>query len=266
MFAVMQTYDFIMLFVLFGLTIYGYSKGMAWQIAYLASFIASYFVATKFSGQLAPLFGDSAPWNKFVAMAAIYAATSLAIWILFRGVRGGIDRVKLQGFDRQMGAIIGAARGVLWCVGITFFSVTLLPDHQKQHVIASQSGRQIARLLDKADAVVPPELHQVIAPHLERLEQELNSRQSGLGNGFAQQGANQQQLGGNVQNGWPQQPATAQGWPQTGQANQQPNTPGGWPNNTGGWPAQGGAPTGGGTPARPAAWPAPQNGGWPDQQ
>ena len=262
----MQTYDFIMLFVLGGLTIYGYSKGMAWQIAYLASFIASYFVATKFSNQLAPLFGDSAPWNKFVAMAFIYAATSLAIWVLFRGVRGAIDRVKLQGFDRQMGAIIGAARGVLWCVGITFFAVTLLPDHQKKHVIASQSGRHIARLLDKADAVVPPELHQVIAPHLQRLEQELNSGQGGAFPGFAQGGQGQQPAGGNVQSGWPQQPNNSGGWPQSGQANQA----GGWPANGGGWPAQG-TNQNNGTPARPAAWPQqpqqpnPQAGGWPRQ-
>lgn len=173
----MQTYDFVMLFVLAGLTLYGYAKGMAWQVAYLTSFIASYFVAVQFSGQLAPVFGDSAPWNKFMAMAAIYAGFSLATWLVFRAVKGGINKVRLESFDRQMGAIIGAGRGVLWCIGITFFAVTLLPnyfDGMKEAIVASQSGRHIARLLDNADAVMPPEVHQVIGPYLDQLENELN--------------------------------------------------------------------------------------------
>ena len=36
-----------------------------------------------------------------------------------------IDRLKLKEFDRQIGAIFGLAKGVLWCAVITFFTVTL---------------------------------------------------------------------------------------------------------------------------------------------
>ena len=68
----MQTYDVLMLLVLVAATFFGFWKGMAWQIASLASLVVSYFVALRFSGQLAPMFGDSEPWNRFVAMLAIY--------------------------------------------------------------------------------------------------------------------------------------------------------------------------------------------------
>lgn len=275
----MQTYDFIMLFVLGGLTIYGYSKGMAWQVAYLTSFIASYFVAAKFSEQLAPMFGDTAPWNKFVAMAVIYAGTSLAIWMMFRAVRGGIDKVKLQSFDHQMGAIVGAARGVLWCVGLTFFAVTLLPETQKRQIIGTRSGYYIAKLLDKSDAVVPPEVHEVIGPHLERLEQELNSGQ-GSNLGYPQPGSFSQgngeqygagQLGmGQLPTGqspWPQtggQPAANNPWPQNAQAPQQSPWPTNNPpaNHAPAWPTN--QPSAG-TPAQPAAWPqsSQPNSNWP---
>ena len=37
---------------------------------------------------------------------------------------GAIDRVKLNEFDRQMGALVGFAKGVLLCIAITFFAVT----------------------------------------------------------------------------------------------------------------------------------------------
>ncbi|MEM6329138.1 MAG: CvpA family protein [Planctomycetota bacterium] len=273
----MQTYDFVMLFVLGGLSIYGYFKGMAWQVAYVTSFIASYFAAVQFSGRLAPVFGDAAPWNRFVAMAAIYAGCSLVVWVAFRAVRGAIDKVKLQSFDRQMGAFVGAARGVLWCVAVTFFAVTLMPDTVKSQVIGSRSGYYIAKLLDKADAVVPAEIHDVIGPHLARLEQELNSGgqpgQPGVGfpgGGFQNGFQNGLQNQGGAQTGWPQaatgQPAANPGgWPAAATP-QYPQAAGNaWPNQaTPAWPQPPQQPAGG-TPAQPAAWPSQPGGGWPQR-
>lgn len=263
----MQTYDYLMLFILGGLTLYGYAKGMAWQVAYLTSFFVSYFVAVKFSNQLAPVFGDAAPWNKFAAMAAIYIGFSLITWMVFRVIRGGINKVKLQSFDRQMGALVGAARGVLWCVGVTFFAVTLLPDNTKQQIIGSQSGRYIAKLLDKADVVFPQEIHQVLDPHLNRLEQELNGGQSGLP-GFPQPSFPLQGAPSANQFGWPQ--AGGQNGNPAGGQTSATNSGGVWPS----FPTQAGQqsqwPTGqqpAGTPARPAAWPnQPQPANpWPRQ-
>jgi membrane protein required for colicin V production len=173
-----QTYDFLMLLVLAGMTFYGFTKGLAWQIAYIASLVVSYFVALNFSAQLAPTFGDTEPWNRFVAMLVIYVGTSLVIWILFRGVSGFINRVKLKEFDHQMGALVGLARGVLWCVAITFFAVTLL-ESQRDRILASQSGHYIAMLLDKTDAVVPKEIHDVIGPYLDRARTEIDPSRAG---------------------------------------------------------------------------------------
>lgn len=261
----MQPYDYLMLMVLVGLTLYGYSKGMAWQIAYVASFVVSYFVALRFADRIAPVFGDAAPFNKFLAMLAIYIGSSLCIWIVFRYVRGVIDRVRLESFDHQMGALIGFARGVLWCVGITFFAVGLLPETQKQQIIGSRSGRYIAVLLDKTDSMVPPEIHEVIGPYIHKIEERLSPGPGGYQAGEAPHGATAGSFG------WPsqpqQQPNNAGGWP----AAQQPAAgPFGWPQQTPQQPAQTSA------PQPNFAWPvsvqqqqpapsqpAPQQGGWP---
>ncbi len=168
----MESYDLVMIVVLLGATAFGAFKGMAWQIASLASFGVSYFVALRFSAQLAPQLPQEAPWNKFTAMLVLYMGTSLAIWIVFRVVRNFIDRVKLNEFDRQVGAIFGAAKGVLFCVAITFFAVTL-SQTGREAVMKSRSGYYIAQLLRKADAVMPPELHEVLDPYLNPLEQQL---------------------------------------------------------------------------------------------
>jgi len=184
----MQSYDVVMLLVLIGATIFGFWKGMAWQIASVASLVVSYFVALQFADQLAPSFASFAPppLNKFVAMLVIYMATSFVIWTLFRFVSGVIDRVKMEYFDRQMGAIFGFAKGVLLCVAITFFAVSLLPQQQKEVIIASQTGRNIVVMLHKTETVVPPEIHQVLRPLIDRIERQLdpNYRGPGMGQDF----------------------------------------------------------------------------------
>jgi membrane protein required for colicin V production len=227
----MQTYDMLMLVVLVGATVFGFWKGMAWQIASLASLVVSYFASLRFADQLAPLFGQQAPMNKFVAMAAIYVGCSFVIWMLFRFVAGAIDKIKLETFDRQLGGLFGFAKGVLLCIGITFFAVMLVPA-QRDAIVGSQSGHYIVALLDKAHTVLPPEIHQAIDPYLNKIEERLNPN-------FQPHG------GQEVRQLWPRQASQA-------------TAPAGWPQGPGSPPAQ--------TPQQPA-WPSapPAQTAWPPQ-
>jgi membrane protein required for colicin V production len=168
----MELYDICMLVVLAGATVFGAWKGMAWQVASTASLVVSYVVALRFSEQIAHHFGQQAPLNRFIAMFVLYVGTSIAIWLAFRIVAGFLNRLRLKEFDRQMGALFGAAKGVLLCVAITFFAVTLSAK-ARALVLQSRSGHYIAVLLDQADAVMPQEIHQVLDPYLHKLEKEL---------------------------------------------------------------------------------------------
>ena len=216
----MQTYDMLMILVLVAATLFGFWKGMAWQVASLASLVVSYFAALKFADQIAPMISSHAPWNKFVAMLAIYIATSFVIWTLFRLVSSVIDRVKLDGFDHQMGALIGFGKGVLLTIAITFFAVTILPQNQKDMIIASRTGEYIVRLLDKTHTIVPPEIHDVIHPYVERLEQRLDpSHTPHSPSGFQPASGFQAQWPANQVPGWPAEAETSGNrWPQEQQA------------------------------------------------
>lgn len=175
----MQFYDFLMIAVVCGAAIFGAMKGLAWQVASVSSFVVSYMAALRFRDSVAPYIDADAPWNRFGAMLAIFLVTSLAIWILFRLVAGFIDRVKLKEFDRQVGFLVGAAKGVLYCVLITFFVVTLWPDMREQ-VLHSRSGLYIARLIERADKVMPAEVKDVIGPYLERIGKDHDHDESQL--------------------------------------------------------------------------------------
>lgn len=169
----METYDIVMLVVLAGATLFGAVKGFAWQVASIASLVVSYIVAYRFREPFSEAIKADPPWNKFLAMLILYVGTSLVIWVGFRMISRSIDKMKLKDFDRQIGAAFGLAKGVLFCTLITMFAVALVGPNLREKIVESRSGYYIAKVLDKSDMVMPPELHDVIAPYIERFEQRM---------------------------------------------------------------------------------------------
>jgi membrane protein required for colicin V production len=170
----MQGYDIVMLVVLAAAIIFGAWKGLAWQLAMLASIFVSYFAAMQFRGPVSQMIGAEPPWNRLIAMLVIYLACSLLIWISFGILRRIIARIRLKEFDRHAGAILGAVNGAILCTIITLFSVTLLDDHKKQAVTSSYSGYYIAKVLDKAHGLMPEEVHTVLHPYIHKLDHRLD--------------------------------------------------------------------------------------------
>ena len=169
-----QPYDFLMLAVLVGTAIFGAWKGMAWQAASLGAMFVSAGVAVHFSAPLAPYISAHEPWNRWLAMLVLFVATSLAIWLLFRLVSGVIDRVKLKEFDRQLGAIFGLAKGILYCVIITFFAVTL-SETARQTVLQSRSGDFIARGIHRANPFLPDDVRTWVGKYIDELDEKLRT-------------------------------------------------------------------------------------------
>lgn len=176
----MEIYDIVMLVVLVGATLFGAIKGFAWQLAAIASIAVSYLVAYHFREPFSQSIEAEPPWDRFLAMLILYVGTSLVIWVAFRMVSRTIDRLRLREFDRQVGAMFGLAKGALYCTLITLFAVTLLGDAMRERIVRSKSGHYIANLLDRSESVIPPEIHDVVQPYLERFDERF---QNGGGDG-----------------------------------------------------------------------------------
>jgi membrane protein required for colicin V production len=169
-----QPYDFLMLAVLVAALVFGAWKGVVWQIAALASVFLSAAVAIHCSPVLAPVFSAHEPWNRFLAMLVLYVLLAGAIWFLSRMVRGLIDRLKLKEFDRQLGAIFGLAKGVLYCIIITFFAVTL-SETARETVMQSCSGDLIARGIRNANPILPDDIRTWLGKYIDELDQKLHT-------------------------------------------------------------------------------------------
>lgn len=98
--------------------------------------------------------------------------TSLGIWLALRLVSRAIERVRLKAFDRQIGALVGAANGLMLCLAITFFTVTM-SEQGRESVRASRAGFYSACLLRRVDTLLPQVLHAAIDPFLHEFERQL---------------------------------------------------------------------------------------------
>jgi membrane protein required for colicin V production len=164
-----EGYDLVMLGILAAATVLGYFKGMVWQLAWIAGIAASTTVAIRFSGPLAGFFGQQPPWNRLLAMLALYVVTSLVVWLVFRVISGAINAVHLSSFDHQLGLLLGLAKGVLLCVVVTFFAVTLAPGYRDQ-IVGSRSGRLVAELIVRADEFLPADVVETVKPFVKQFE------------------------------------------------------------------------------------------------
>ena len=173
----METYDLLMIGILIAGVLFGALKGLAWQIASAAALIGSYIVAMTFYPALAEHITTDPPWNQYLAMFILYLGTSFAVWIAFAFVRRMIEKVEMKDFDRHAGAVIGGINGVVVCLLVTFFAITLpfLSDEQKTSICQSQSGRIMASAVDQLKLGLPEDVDQVVGPYLEKFDERLDN-------------------------------------------------------------------------------------------
>lgn len=178
----MQVYDLIMLIVLGMSTIFGVIKGLAWQVASLASILVSYIVACNYRVRVAQMIDAQPPWNMFLAMLILYVGTGFVIWVGFRLMSSAIDKIRMKQFDRQLGGLFGFGKGVIFCLLITMFAMTLLGPKQQAAICQSRSGYYMAAFLDKAVVLLPKEVHSTIGEYLARLDHQLKNGQQNPNN------------------------------------------------------------------------------------
>jgi membrane protein required for colicin V production len=180
--ARMQGYDLFMIIILAAAILWGAWKGLAWQVASLASIILSYIAALSFRQPLANYLSQQVelvpPLDTGLAMLILFIGTSIVVWVGFNLVSEGIEKVKLKEFDRQIGALLGLAKGVLLCTVITLLAVTIVSDQQRQQIYRSHSGYYISVLLRKVQPILPPEIQSRIQPYEENLQKNVVPRPS----------------------------------------------------------------------------------------
>ena len=179
----MGIYDIAMLVIFLGAIVFGYWKGLAWQIASLAALVVSYVVAVNFRDQLAVHLQVDEPWNKIGAMLILFLGTSLVIWAIYSSVSKSLKKNELKGFDRQAGAILGALKGGLLCMVVTMFAVSFLGEDVHERLTIRNSALISKKGFGRVSDFVPDELARFVNPHIENYKDAVGNKEPSVDTG-----------------------------------------------------------------------------------
>jgi len=158
-------YDIVCL-VIIGLSIWrGMVKGLVWQLATIAGLLICFFFANTVSSSVAPQLGIDPPLSRWVAIFGLYVVSSFGAFALARLIKGSLEKMKFDDFDRHLGAIFGSVKGATICLTASFFMFTL-SGSTRNTVMHSKAGYASAVAFSKIQPVLPAEFDEIISPYL----------------------------------------------------------------------------------------------------
>ena len=162
-------YDLLMLGVLIFATARGAAKGIVWQLATIAALLLCFAFSESLSLAVAPLITVKPPLNRWIAMFALYLVFSFASFAAARNLREWIEKAKFVEYDRHLGGLFGLVKGGVFCLFVTFFTVTL-SQSARAYIFDSYSGYAAAVVMDRLHPVMPNGLHDVLEPYIHQLD------------------------------------------------------------------------------------------------
>lgn len=123
----------------------GASRGLISQAAWVTALVLCF----KFSGVLAPAIEPAIavdqPLKRWIAMAIVYLGLCLVSFVAAGILTSWLERAKLKDVDRHLGALLGVIKGVVICMTVMFFALTL--SESSRLVVAPSRSTYVAALM-----------------------------------------------------------------------------------------------------------------------
>lgn len=159
-----MVFDAVVVALILAAACFGAWRGFASQVAGILSLIAGFLVAIPLSAPLAPLFGSKGPLNRLIALAVVYAIVSLGMYVLAFRYYKMIQKWKLESWDRHLGTLMGAFKGCILAITLTFFAITLFSG-LREPILRTSTGRLMGRVVRALHPIWPTEVHDILHPY-----------------------------------------------------------------------------------------------------
>ena len=129
-------------------------------------------------GLLAPALGLAASWPlsaeiptipRWLAFGLLYLAITLIVHAGAALARRRLEKAGLDGWDRHLGFLMGAAQGCVLVAVITLLALAISTD-LRERVLSTQTGSLLTLGARTLRPLLPPTASIVLAPWLELLE------------------------------------------------------------------------------------------------
>lgn len=162
-------YDLVVLAILAFCTIRGAAKGVIWQLAGIVGLVLCFAFAETISAAVGPHVNLPPPTNHWVVMFGAYLFFSLLSFSMARSIDKWIEKHEMKEYNQHLGAVFGFAKGVVICLVMTFFIVTMSAG-ARESLRNSHSGKASAIIMDRLHPVMPDNLHDALADYIHQLD------------------------------------------------------------------------------------------------
>ncbi|MBR2695151.1 MAG: CvpA family protein [Thermoguttaceae bacterium] len=150
----LPTFDVFVILFLFYCIFMGGKRGIFLQITSIVSLLAGWYVSSRYSVNFKSYFPLGDALSGKAASIATFFAVEIGVLILGKVLSGMLVGGILKEANRQLGALFGLVKGLIVCLVVTYFAVTL-SSTSKKFVIGSQSGRMMIQLLCEIQKIIP---------------------------------------------------------------------------------------------------------------
>ena len=146
--------DLVALAILLYCAVKGASRGLLSQLSWVVALLLCF----KFSGTLAPkiepLISVAPPLKQWLAMLAVYVGLCGVSFVVAGMLSSWMAKAKIIDFDKHLGGILGFIKGVIICMTIMFFAITMsIP--MRDIVSQTYSGYAAAIILHNSRHLIP---------------------------------------------------------------------------------------------------------------
>jgi len=165
----------------------GFVKGFTWQIVRLAFLVLAFFLSGRYAERLGAWMGEvtgqriQESVQTGVAYALVFAGVYLGSWPLAYLLRSGIEKLRLQSFDRVLGGLLGsvkaAAVSYVLVLCVIYFAPRLAQDSAfEKEVLRSIAYELVSEMNPTLSGLLPEEFHERVEKLRERVEEEIDER------------------------------------------------------------------------------------------
>jgi membrane protein required for colicin V production len=146
--------DLVVLGILLFCAVKGAARGLLSQLSWVIALLLCF----KFSGTLAPaiepMIGVDPPLKQWLAMLAVYVGLCGVSFVVAGMLSSWMAKAKIIDFDKHLGGILGFIKGVVICMTVMFFAITMSPA-MRQIVSQTYSGYAAAVILHNSQYLIP---------------------------------------------------------------------------------------------------------------
>ncbi len=149
-----EPFDIVVIVLVIGMTVRGGLSGIVGQALSILSILLSWYVASRHFDLVSGYLPKENSWNQPASIFVTFILCNIVIRLVAHYVEKTVKFSPLKEFDRQLGALLGLAKGLLLCLVVTFFAVTLT-EKSRSAVASSQSGKYLVSTLLYISNILP---------------------------------------------------------------------------------------------------------------